>query len=393
MATTSATDDTSIDDIVEECRQTLKSQSAGFLCLLGLLVVISFATSSKHWSISIAFFLLSTCFAMCSHGLYLYHRGDSRLDKNKMAEEETSKFVVTSGGRSIEYFVWGSSKSDARVAVICHGSACTGRFFNQALYPEHVLVELNVVAISPSYPGHGGSDGLPFRRIADWPKDNLGPILEAEGVDQFFVQGASYGTAHAMATASYFGPEKCVALGLNVPYLPEPICREFGFTTDADFVLSEKLLKKPYVMLPVLSLLHMFSPLFKSALAAVSEGPAFSKESPAVLMALQADIGRTFLRGAYGQVYEMLNGDTNKRWQDPRTIQTKYTCVCYAEDDTQCPPAHGKWLAEIFSSNPGIKCEVRHEKKGLGHFTYMCPEDQRNATMTRILLSLIEGGT
>jgi hypothetical protein len=67
------------------------------------------------------------------------------------------------------------------------------------MYPAKTIKHPNVKVISPSFPGHDGSDAQPFRSVANWPKDDVEPILHAENVDSFIVEGiTSYGTAHAM---------------------------------------------------------------------------------------------------------------------------------------------------------------------------------------------------
>lgn len=142
-----------------------------------------------------------------------------------LTKDPEGKYITTEDGRIVEYFVYGSNNVDAKVCVLLHGSGGTGKFFNQYICQEQALVELNVRAISPSYPGHGGSDVDMFRRITDWPITDLEPILTKEGVEKFYVVGASYGTAHGMAVASSF-PQRVLGLGLNAPYLPEAICRD-----------------------------------------------------------------------------------------------------------------------------------------------------------------------
>lgn len=314
------------------------------------------------------------------HGLYLWHRGELPLSTIGREEKQGAKYVTaaTTDHRTIEYFVWGSEQIDAKVVVLCHGSNTTGKHFNQFLYPTAILKLLNVKAISPSYPGHGGSDAQPFRNLQDWPKTDLEPILVQERVDQFLVQGTSYGTAHAMAVASYFDANRCTALGLNVPYLPENICREFGFRTDADYVLSQNSLQKSFVLLPLLSMLSLGYKHLAKAAGAYPEGRLAKFQNPSLLAALDKDCRRSFLRGPIGQVYEMFNSTTTQRWPDPRLIRTRNVAVWYADDDSLCPPAHGKWLADIFSAKEQAgECQtrIRCEKRGLGHFTYMGEDD------------------
>ena len=120
-----------------------------------------------------------------------------------LTKDESAKYIIVKPhDRSVEYYVYGSDREDAAVLVVLHGSGTTGKYFNQHMFAEDILTRLNVKAISPSYPGHGGSDPHNYRRITDYPYTDLAPILEKERVDKFIVTGASYGTSHAMAIAT-----------------------------------------------------------------------------------------------------------------------------------------------------------------------------------------------
>ena len=88
----------------------------------------------------------------------------------------------------------------------------------------------------------------------------------------------------------------------------------------------------------------------------------------------------------------MLNSNTNQQWPDPRMIQCRNVAVWYAEDDGACPPEHGKWLADLFTQKQKerkCKTNIRHEKKGLGHFTYMDFAGRDQGIMTATLLAMI----
>ena len=373
-----------------------------------ILVLTILAVRSMHsLGLILKFFLvivllLGWLYALlCLFGLYLWYRGELPLTNTnkdvdgKYIETTTTTTTTlnnTKKNRTIEYFVWGSAKPNATVTVVCHGSNTTGKFFNQFLYPAKTMEAMNVKVISPSYPGHGGSDAQPFRDITNWPKDDLEPILLAEGVDKFMIQGSSYGTAHAMAAASYFSPDRCLAMGLNVPYLPENICREFDFHTDADFVLSESSLSHPWVLLPILSILSLTYTQIAKGVGKIPEGPAAIEQNPALIRAIEADCRRSFLRGPIGQAYEMLNGSTNQQWPDPRDILCQNVAIWYAEDDGACPPDHGEWLAKVFTKkekDKKCKTNIRHEKKGLGHFTYMDHAGRDQGIMTATLQAMI----
>jgi hypothetical protein len=53
----------------------------------------------------------------CTHGLYLWYFDELPLSK---PDEAKAKYITTPDNRTIEYFIWGSTRSDATVSVICH---------------------------------------------------------------------------------------------------------------------------------------------------------------------------------------------------------------------------------------------------------------------------------
>lgn len=343
-------------------------------------------------------------FLLSLHGFYIWSRGplpiQSETCESGTTQDDTftAHHTTSADGkqRTIEYFVWGSQRPDATVVVYLHGSNTTGKLFNAFLFPNQVLQSLNVKAISPSYPGHGNSDMDPFRSISHWPTTDLKPVLDDQKVlDKFMVIGSSYGTAHAMATAACF-PDQCLAMGLNVPYLPEPICREFKFPTDADMILQEDQLKKPWIVLPLLSIFSILvQNILGVAIGLFPEGRKLALDDPELFRIIQKDAKRSFLRGVNGQIYEMLNAQTTQHWQDPRTHNTtKNVAVWYATDDTAVPPVHGKWLANLFSNNNRLaSCSVRATQTGLGHFTYMDYQHRQTAVMTKELLEMMNNET
>jgi pimeloyl-ACP methyl ester carboxylesterase len=298
-------------------------------------------------------------------------------------------------GRTLEYLVYGSKRPDAKVIVQMHGQGASAGMmckFNASLCEE-----LNLKGIAPSLPGHAFSDIHVDHTIVGFPKD-LEMVLEAEGVGEFMVEGMSLGTAHAMAIARHFGPDRCVALGLNVRYLPEQVCREFGFQHDADhlprpdartwyqawnFVVAEIAFRAP-LLSPMARHMHH-----------LSDGRRTQRKRPWVFEALGRDNDRTVVRGSQGQGYEFLSYEKLALWGfDPREIETKNVAVWYAMDDSQSPPSHGEWLAELFRSTEGVKTNIRCETAGFGHFTYtpsLGPEFKaEEETMPKALLRLCE---
>ncbi|KAL3910203.1 MAG: hypothetical protein SGARI_002240 [Bacillariaceae sp.] len=254
---------------------------------------------------------------------------------------------------------------------------------------------LNVKLISPSYPGHGGSDSQPFRRIHEWPLTDLVPILQQENVHgKFMIQGASYGTAHAMATAVAL-KDRVSALGLQVPYLPAPICRDNGFHTDEDMILSEQQCQQPWIRLPILSLFQLCKGFIPSGIAALPEGAQATKDLPDFMHILQQDTVRSFLRGVVGQSLEMTNAATTQYWPDPTLIDAHVVAVWYAQDDGAVPPAHGQWLAKMFQAKQGsnngkqMQLDIRAEQRGWGHFSYFSNADTDTGMQTQVLLEML----
>lgn len=308
------------------------------------------------------------------------------------------RHITTADGRVVEYLVYGSHRPDAQVIVQMHGSATTGGCPCQM--NASLCEELNLKGIAPSVPCHGYSDLHIGRRIVDFPLD-LEAILAAEGVGEFMVEGASFGTAHAMAIAWHFGPDRCVAMGLNVPYLSDQICKEFNLESQADalprpdartwyqawnFLVADLMYVAPLVSPPA------------RFMAYLPEGKKTKKERPWIFEAIAEDQRtRLVARGSQGQGWEQFSFDVTVLWGfDPREIQTRKVAVWYAKDDSAVPPSHGEWLARYFGSKEGVKTHVRSEDAGLGHFTYfpsLGPAYQTaEETMPKMLLDLSAQG-
>jgi pimeloyl-ACP methyl ester carboxylesterase len=283
------------------------------------------------------------------------------------------RHITTPDGRIVEYLVYGSQRPDAKVIVQLHGTTSTGGF--ECRFNGPLLEELNLKGIAPSLPGHGYSDVHIGRQVADFPKD-LEVILEAEAVDEFMVEGTSFGTSHSMATAWYFPPERCVAMGLNVPYLSDQICKEYKLESKADS-LPRKDARNWYHAWNFWAADLMFlapglSPMGKF-LTATPDGKRAGEERPWILELICDDQReRLVARGTQGQAFEQFSFDVTVVWGfDPREIQTRNIAVWYAMDDWACFPTHGEWVANYFGSKEGVKMNVRCEEKGLGHYTYM----------------------
>jgi len=142
---------------------------------------------------------------------------------------------------------------------------------------------------------------------------------------------------------------------------------------------------------PVYALLSLLWGVVAKGTSMIKDTKLAVKEEPEMFQAMEADIRRGAIRGVAPQVPEMLNQETNQVWQDPRSIRTKNIAIWYSKDDSQCPPEHGKWLAELFEAraSTGVKCNNRAEEYQWGHFSYVKKSERENGIMTKALLELM----
>ena len=80
----------------------------------------------------------------------------------------------------------------------------------------------------------------------------------------------------------------------------------------------------------------------------------------------------------------MLNAETTQTWPDPRQIPLENIALWFGLDDSIVPPDHGMWLELTLQKQKKRNVNVKREKKGLGHFTYM----DTDAAMLRTLLKM-----
>ena len=149
-----------------------------------------------------------------------------KIDPQKILQDG-GHYVQLSDGRIVEYFVYGDVESD-RVLVQINGSQGTAKLFTE-LPSNQVLRDLHIKGLAVTVPGFGFSSPQYDRKIGNWPKDDLAPVLEVEGVTgNFMVEGTSYGTSHAMAVMHHFG-DRVEKGHLHVPYLPLEMRKELGW--------------------------------------------------------------------------------------------------------------------------------------------------------------------
>ncbi len=277
------------------------------------------------------------------------------------------RWVRTEDGRIVEYSVTGSTRADARTVVAGYFAVTR----EPASWTE-AYEALNVRMINVSLPGLGMSSLHPGRRVAEWPEADLAPILDTEGVGDFHVYGVSYGTIHAMAVAQHFGPERVRTIGLRVPYFGLPLSEELDLPDGQPRLPVTEDVKRNTLEvrrcrvgfgramgLPADEGDEDLDPpeAFAAQLEAMAEPAArsyaaMSRDYPEEL--------KTFERNTIpldAMMYMMARDVAlDLPGLDPRNVALSgdRVVVWYAADDEDCPPSHGKWLAEHFRARTRV---------------------------------------
>ena len=147
------------------------------------------------------------------------------------------KFLTLDAGRVLEYYVYGSEQADATTLLQFGGNFSTGYFFaaDQALGAK--LAELNIRGIAISLPGVGYSSMNHGANMYHFCKEDVGRVLEAEGVSRFMLEGTSNGTMIAMGVA-HAHADRLAHLYLNVPWFNKEVAAlETPHVSVTDFYL------------------------------------------------------------------------------------------------------------------------------------------------------------
>ena len=277
------------------------------------------------------------------------------------------RWVRTEDGRIVEYSVTGSTRADARTVVAGYFAVTD----EPAAWTE-AYESLNVRMINVSLPGLGMSSLHPGRRVAEWPGTDLDPILQEEGVGEFHVYGVSYGTIHAMAVAQHYGPGRVRTMGLRVPYFGLPLSGELGLPDG-----QPRLPPTEEVERNTLEVRRWRAGFGRSMGVPPDEGDQ-DLEPPEAFTALQEAMAEPGARSYaamsrdYPEELEALARNTipvhalmymmardvalDLPGLDPRNVELSgdRVVVWYAADDEDCPPSHGKWLAEHFRARTRV---------------------------------------
>lgn len=271
-----------------------------------------------------------------------------------------TRSIHTMDGRIVEYSVHGSSADDARVVVNPYVAVPAGL----TLPYEQSLLDLNLKEINISLPGLGLSEiQREGTNVSDWPRTDVEPVLTQELVQgEFYAYGGSLGSIYALSMAQYFG-DRLAAVGFRAPFVPLVNSKEAGLPNGQTSFPSTKDLNRNSTKARCCK--GLWSCILGTCGTAppanlVREHPDFAHFSAeygsralftghykleALLYALARDV-----------VLEAPGLDVKKvQMEGDRVV------VWWGSDDEDCPPSHGKWLADHF------KTPHRRELSGFGH--------------------------
>jgi hypothetical protein len=143
------------------------------------------------------------------------------------------KFVNVDNDRIIEYYTYGSTRSDAKCLLTFGGNFSTGYVFGTVKELSTALNELNVKGISISLPGVGFTSQNYGANLSYFAKYDVGAVLEAEGVSKMMVEGMSNGSIVAMCVA-YYHLDKLEGLHLMVPFISTKVAAEENLPNPLD---------------------------------------------------------------------------------------------------------------------------------------------------------------
>ena len=270
------------------------------------------------------------------------------------------KFLQTSDGRIVEYFVYGAEAAE-RTLVQIAGSMATGWFCMSLPGMDARLKSLNLKAVSVTLAGHGYTSWQPNNfRVCDYAKD-VEAVLAAEGITgPLLLEGSSYGCALALACARHFG-ERVTHLHVHTAYIPYELRVELGMQGGDLKTEDDACLDKDTAWVDscgscclhccctsLLCLLRCNPALLDDA-----EDKALETAAPGYLEVFHRDVLRCSRGGstAWGLVHNFVGGVITKNWGfDLKTVSVPKVMISYNEGDPKCPPAHAQWLIEHFRS-------------------------------------------
>eukprot|EP00536_Pseudo-nitzschia_multiseries_P005199 jgi/Psemu1/303171/fgenesh1_kg.95_\ len=259
---------------------------------------------------------------------------------------------------------------------------------------------LDLRVVSVSVPGFGYSSIQPGRKINDWPVTDLLPVLKREKVEKFMVTGTSFGTCHALATARVFANAttttttttannndnksendfgvSCIGMGLRVPYLGSESCKQLDLENHISVGYTSVSANTSLIGTITARLFTSFAskpgdafekpgPLMRAFVNLLNPGALdklelLMSEYPDFMNTCRVEMDRSVVHSTQGILYNYATDTLIDHGFLVTDIRADLPVVVwYADDDEDCPPSHGRWIAN--------KNEDNTDKESCNHFT------------------------
>ena len=241
------------------------------------------------------------------------------------------------------------------------GSRLAGQGFASA------YADVGARAITYDRPGYGGSDRVRGRRVVDCVAD-ISAIADRLGIEQFAVNGVSWGGPHSLAVAARL-PERvtraaCVAgpAPFDVPRFDwfagmDPVnVEEIGWALEGEEVLARELERMTAAWLE-----RVNNDPSEPGEVEFSESDRAEMARPAQQEMVRRMLNEAFRQGVWGYVDDALS--VIQPWGFDVTEIRVPTRIDYGLTDVLVPRQHGEWLARNVPN-----AEVVVDEQG-GHFS------------------------
>eukprot|EP01084_Bolivina_argentea_P081641 147817_1 len=311
------------------------------------------------WLIGIGTVTVTITALTIAYGIYLKHTPPPKINPKDIPTNNGRKYIITSDKHIVEYYVYGSSNPNAKVILEIAGGASVAKFFPDYPGLNDLYKKLNIKAIAITLPGWGYSSLNPARKYVNYPKTDIQPILSAENVTgKFAVYGISLGAPHAMSIAYYYGSDRVPIIGVRVPFLDMKISKEYKLPKgQPSFPTAAVCGKGVWYSWAIHLLMYILTKMLSSKWCIKLFMPnKLVKEYPVVTDATLNNLQEHSVVYGYHGIMQCMAYDTICEWGfDVRDIDVKKWIIWYAKDDDDCPPSHGKWLAEYFADKASVR--------------------------------------
>lgn len=295
---------------------------------------------------------------------------DISVESIKKHGNENTRWIQKDDGRIIEYYVYGSMEPDAKILLQCGGDMSSAKMFSELPSIVKALKDKNVKAISVNVPGFGFTSADPHRRIGDWAKSDVEPVLKAEAIPDdapLMIEGTSLGSLHCYSLMHYY-QDRVTAAHFQVPALAMDTAKELKLTTKLQGCSCSGMYSTTCFLMPgywCSPCLHCcctcLLPQVASGMKELTGLPNYDTikaEHGFETWEIVRDhsVKHCFANGYQGQIHHVYLKQIYLNWgfhpfDDIKlaNVQKMKIMVSYGEKDPTSPENHGEYMAAYYS--------------------------------------------